>query len=107
LTALPYEAQPVTDTDDCLQGGFKIHELVHVLPDEEKKAVTIRKCRVCSANKCRKETSVKCLSYGEALCTTVCCSKYVKKNYQTGTQKFNIIQDSYCNISFNETVINY
>jgi hypothetical protein len=44
-TALPCEGWLVTDPADCQQGGLEIHKM-----NEEKKVVTIRICRICSAN---------------------------------------------------------
>jgi hypothetical protein len=89
----------------CLQGlvwdGSRIHKKVHVLPNEETKGMIMRKCSICSAYKRRKETSVTCSTCGGALCKTPCFGKcHMKKNYQTGTQKFSIIPVRYSNISF-------
>jgi len=59
------------------------------------------KCRVCSAHKRRIETSLMCSTCTVALRKTACFGDYhMKKNYQMGTKKFNMIPDMYHNISF-------
>lgn len=40
----------------------KIHNMFHVLPNEEKRGAATRKCKVFSANEYRKATSVMCFS---------------------------------------------
>jgi hypothetical protein len=78
--------------------------MVCFLPNEERKGVTMRKCKVCAANKLRKATSVMCLSCDVGVWKTpYFTSTTGKKIYQTGTQKFNIIPGIYQNT----TVINY
>jgi hypothetical protein len=99
LTTPPCRKWPVADPDECQQGRLEIHKIGHIIPNNEKKGATTRKCSLLS--KWRKETSVICLSFGVAFCKTPCFSKYhTKKNYQTGTQKLNTSPDRYSNISF-------
>ena len=38
-----------------MQDGFKIHTMVHVLPNEEKKGMIMTECTMCSVNKPRKK----------------------------------------------------
>jgi len=83
----------VADPDECQQGRLKIHTIVHIIPNNEKKSVTMRKCSLLS-----KYTKT---SFGVSFYETPCFSKFgKKKKYQTGTDKFNIIPDRYSNISF-------
>jgi len=82
LNPPPCKRPPVTESAARLWGGFEIRKMVHVPPSKKKKGVASRKCRVCSAHKRRKETSVMCLSRGVALCKTPCFGDYhTKKNY--------------------------
>jgi hypothetical protein len=65
-----------------LEGGLKIHKMVHVPPSNKKKNGAMRKCRVYAKHKMRKETSVMCASCGRALCKLSCFNIYhTKKNY--------------------------
>ncbi|PNF20156.1 hypothetical protein B7P43_G00619 [Cryptotermes secundus] len=73
---------PVKDPANRLEGGLKIHKLVHVPPSNKKKNGATRKCCVCGKHKIRKETSVMCVSCGVALCKLSCFNVYhTKKNY--------------------------
>jgi hypothetical protein len=58
---------PVKDPANRLEGGLKIHKMVHVPASNKKKNGAMRKCRVCAKHKIRKETSVMCASCGVAL----------------------------------------
>ncbi|PNF36876.1 hypothetical protein B7P43_G08883 [Cryptotermes secundus] len=73
---------PVKDPENRLEGGLKVHKMVHVPPSNNKKNGAMRKCRVCAKHKIRKETSIMCASCGVALCKLSCFNVYhTKKNY--------------------------
>ncbi|PNF23477.1 hypothetical protein B7P43_G07725 [Cryptotermes secundus] len=73
---------PVKDPENRLEGGLKVHKMVHVPPSNNKKNGAMSKCRVCAKHKIRKETSVMCASCGVALCKLSCFNVYhTKKNY--------------------------
>ncbi|PNF23441.1 hypothetical protein B7P43_G09117 [Cryptotermes secundus] len=70
------------DPENRLEGGLKVHKMVHVPPSNNKKNGAMRKCRVCAKHKIRKETSVMCASCGVALCKLSCFNVYhTMKNY--------------------------
>ncbi|PNF40383.1 hypothetical protein B7P43_G01593 [Cryptotermes secundus] len=72
---------PVKEPVNRLEGGLKIHKMVHVSPSNKKNGA-MRKCRVCAKHKIRKETSVMCAGCGVALCKLSCFNVYhTKKNY--------------------------
>jgi hypothetical protein len=78
----PLKRPPVKDPVNRLEGGLKIHKMVHVPPSNKKKNGAMRKCRVRAKNKIRKEISVMCASCGVALCKISCFNAYhKKKNY--------------------------
>ncbi|PSN49971.1 PiggyBac transposable element-derived protein 4 [Blattella germanica] len=77
-----WKRPPMKDPANRLEGGLKIHKMVHVPPSNNKKNGAVRKCRVCGKHKLRKETSVMCVSCGVALCRLPCFNNYhTKKSY--------------------------
>ena len=81
-TIPPRKRPPMSDPAIRLEGGLKLHKMIHVPPSEKKQHSAMRKCRVCSVHKKRKETSTMCSTCGVGLCKTPCFFDYhTKKKY--------------------------
>jgi hypothetical protein len=66
----PHKRLPVTDPADRLQGGLKIHKMVHVPQSKKRRKARHLKNVVCSAQKQRRETNFMRLTCSVALSRT-------------------------------------
>jgi hypothetical protein len=89
-TQLPAMMDPAV----YLQSRLKYHKMVYIPPsgggEKKKKCAAMRKCRVCSAHKWRKETTCMCWTC-VAHCKTPCFHKYRAKKLLSKYTEFSII----------------